>query len=280
MLSRLMREPVLHFLVLGALIFAAFFALEGPAPEGNKTEIVIDSQIAERLVAQFQASWRRYPSPSELDAFIDTYLREEILVREALALSLDRGDAVIRQRLQQKMTFIAKSAAAAVTVDDAEVETFFEENSARYVEESALAFMQVYLGSAPTDADIARALEDLQSGRDPSALGTRILLPLSFPLASQQKIDGTLGPGVYAALEELEMGVWGGPIQTGYGLHLVQLTERRPPAVPSLDTVRDIVERDWRASVEEKLTAAQFDQMRVRYTVERPSLEEIEAILK
>ena len=101
MLTRILREPILHFLLTGAVIFAVFFALEEPVSESDAADIVVTPQLVERLAAQFDASWRRSPSVVELDALIDSYVHEEILVREALALSLDQGDTVIRQRLRQ-----------------------------------------------------------------------------------------------------------------------------------------------------------------------------------
>ena len=280
MLTRWIKEPILHFLLIGTVIFGIFFAIEDPAPKGNGTNIVVNAEIAGRLAAQFQASWRRRPNPDELDGLIDAYIQEEVLVREALAMSLDTGDTVIRQRLQQKMKFLAKSAAAAVPTDEAELEAFFSKNAARYAKGGTLAFEQVFLGAKPSGAEIAKTLEDLVSGRDPLDLGAPTLLPFRFPPAGQQKIDGTLGPGVYVALTELEPGVWGGPIQTGYGLHLARVTEHRLPEVPDFDSVRGMVELDWRANFEEKLTTAQFEQMRARYAVKRPHPDEIEAILE
>ena len=126
---RLLREPLLHFLLIGAAVFGAFALRDAPEAPQEAGAIVLTLPRVQELIDGFEANWRRAPTPKELDGLIDGYLAEEVLVREALALALDQGDAVIRQRLAQKMAFLIESAVQAVEPGAGELRGFFQENA-------------------------------------------------------------------------------------------------------------------------------------------------------
>ena len=134
-LQHILREPLVHFLALGAAIFALFAVLDDAPPPPDGTRIVVSEEQARRLAASFAATWRRPPSVAELDGLIDNYVREEIYVREALALGLDRDDSVVRQRLRQKMEFWTESGADAVAPTEAELRAHYEANADRFARE-------------------------------------------------------------------------------------------------------------------------------------------------
>jgi hypothetical protein len=264
----LIREPLVHFLVLGAVIFGLFAAFgSGPAQRSDMTLLEVTEDEAAGLARQFEATWRRPPTAAELEAMIDNYIRDEVLVREALALGLDQGDAVVRQRLVQKMQFLTESGAEAAAPDEAALQAHLDANAAIFARPARLAFDQVPFG----DTAAARAaLPALQGGADPAEFGVPSLLPARIPASPRQIVDGTFGNGFFDALAALPPGRWAGPVASGYGPHLVRVTEFAPRAVPPLDAIRDAVEADWRAEIRAQLREERLERLMSLYQVTRP----------
>ncbi len=269
---RFIREPLFHFFLLGLGIFGWFFWLNPPAPEaGGDDRIIVDAGDAERLSTQFEMTWRRKPREAELQGLIDSLVHEEVLVREARGMGLDREDGVIRNRLAQKMTFLATSIAQSVSPDEAELVAHMEANADRFATAPRLAFEQVLL---PAGADPAGILAQLEDGGDPLTLGAPTLLPAAMPLAGEAAIDGTFGRGVFAALAAQELGQWV-PVTSGYGPHLARVTAFEPARPPEIDAVREAVLMDWKRTQAEALTAAQIEALKGQYEIKLPSAEEI-----
>jgi len=270
-IGRILREPLFHFFLLGLGIFAIYGSLTPNGQnDGDGTQIVIDTQDVDRLVKQFEATWRRPPTPEELSGLVEAQLREEILVREAIALGLDQGDAIIRNRLAQKMTFLTTSVAQSMLPEDEILIAHMETNRKRFTIPGQLAFDQI---SLPEGADANSALAALNAGVDPDEVGNRSLLPLRIPLTSAQAIDATFGRNFYATLIDLPLDAWAGPVQSGYGAHLVRLTDRKEPRLPPLESIRDQVLADWRREQTDALTVAQFDAFRDKYEIKTPTPE-------
>ena len=118
MLKQIVRQPIMHFFLIGLVFFGLFALTNDPVPEAGVPTIVVSEQDATWLASQFEATWRRPPSEAELNGLIDSFVREDIYVREALALGLDQGDAVVRRRLSQKMEFLTEASAEAANPTD------------------------------------------------------------------------------------------------------------------------------------------------------------------
>lgn len=271
-LRKLLYSPLLHFFALGTLIFAAYAALEDEPIATAPYAIELSEDEAGRLVQNFAATWNRPPAPQELDTLMQSWALEEANVREALKLGLDQGDAVIRQRLNQKMRFLAESGAAALEPDEAMLQRFLDENPARFTQAARVAFDQIIL---PEDWSAAEIRKLLEQGADPAALGTATLLPASTPMTPAPVIDRIFGKGFHNALVDMPVGQWHGPIESGYGLHLVRVIDRTGPVIPPLSEIRDRVEAEWLA-FEMKKTRESFGQALLsRYTVNLPEAEDV-----
>lgn len=270
---RILKEPLFHFFLIGAAIFVWFHIV---APDGEAVEnletIRFDEADVARLADQFEARWKRRPSEAELQALVDASIREEVLVREARKLGLDRGDSVIRSRLSQKMDFLTEAIATSVVPEDEELEAFLNRNPARYATSDKVAFTQIFLGEEPSEAQITTALNTLNAGQDVTVSKTSILLPASMPLTATRVIDSVFGAGFSKGLTETETGPWTGPIQSGYGVHLVQVLAFEPSRTPPLSEIRSDVLRDWRRAASEDLAQAQFESLVEKYEIERPDL--------
>lgn len=273
-LMRFLKEPLAHFLLIGVAIFAWFYWISPPSEEqAPQQAIVVDDNDVSMLASRFSASWNRAPSPEELQRLVDGLVREEILVREARNLGLDRGDPVIRARLAQKMEFLTRSIAAAVVPEDAELAAYLQDNPNRFRTPPKFAFEQIFLGEAPGSADVEAAQSALAAGNDPMQVGLPTLLPKTVPLSSARAIDSTFGRGFSEILATLPSGAWAGPVLSGYGQHLARITAVEPGVLPPLDDVRDAVLQDWRRQTAADLAEAQYQSLADRYEISLPALE-------
>lgn len=246
----LLREPLVHFLVIGATLFAAYRLLNR-GPEGQPDEIVVSSGRIEHLATRFDRFHQRPPTAEELKGLIDQYVREEILSREALKLGLDQDDAVIRNRLQLKMEFVATELAAASEPTEAEMAEWMDRHAEDYSGDPMFSFRHVYLNpdkyGSELDGHAAALIAELPTAGenvDLSGFGDSFLLPHEFAEVSQSAVAGQFGTEFAGRLAELERGAWTGPIPSGFGVHLVMLTARSENPEPALADVREQVRRD------------------------------------
>lgn len=270
--SKLLHSPLLHFFLLGALIFAGYAAFEDEPGASAPDTISLSENEADRLVQNFAATWNRPPSAPELEKLMQSWAQEEAYVREALMLGLDRGDPVIRQRLNQKMRFLAESGAAVLKPDEAMLQAYLDENPDRFMQPARIAFEQIFL---PQDRNAAEIIALLQDGADPSTLSPGSLLPASFPMTPAPVIDRTFGEGFDRVLLDLPIGQWQGPVESGYGLHFVRVANRAEAAVPPLSEIRDRVEAAWRAAQMEAMRESFGQALLERYAVSLPKAEEV-----
>ncbi|MFZ0099821.1 MAG: peptidylprolyl isomerase [Gemmobacter sp.] len=263
------KEPLVHFFLIGAVIFGLYAVLDDSPPPQAKNAIVVSDDDARRLVAEFEATWRRPPSVQELGEIIDATIREEVYVREALALGLDRDDAVIRRRLQMKMEFLTESGAEVVTPDDATLQAHLDANPDLFTEAPLVAMEQVMLDNADPAA-AAEALARLRQGEDPASVGRPTMLPFAIRPSPPRVIDRVFGPDFFTAIATLPVGTWEGPVDSAFGTHLLRITDRREGRIPPLAEIRDKVEQDWRGAFVVKLREERLAALMSRYQVTRP----------
>jgi len=272
MLKRIAGEPLFHFLLAALVIFAAYGVL-GPTSSRRSDRIVVTEPKIEQFAAVFAKTWQRPPTASELKGLIDDYVKEEIYVREATTLGIDKDDTVIRRRLRLKMEFINDAAIDALVPSDVELNAYLKSNQADFELEPMLAFQQVFLNPErhgdKIDQDAATILELLLTspGTDPASLGDASLLPPELPLTGQASIAQAFGPEFSAALDKAAPGLWTGPVRSGFGVHLIRVSERKPGRLPELTEVRDAVAREWANARRKELEALRFEELLKRYEV-------------
>jgi PPIC-type PPIASE domain len=268
LMGRLVEEPLLHFMIIGAAIFLAFGVRDaGVRPTETTAVIELTPEAHGRLLEQFKAIRNREPTAEEQAAMIDGWLREEVLYREALALGLDRDDTVIRQRLRLKMEFLVEGMADTMTPDDATLQAWFADRAQDFAVPSALSFVQVGIGAEDDVEDLIRQLE---AGADPSAIGRGSLLPPMMETAVPSVIDGSFGPGFSEILITLPENQWVGPVPSAFGQHVVRILARQTGKVPTFDEVRQQVIEKWRIEQTQVLRDAQFQALLGRYSVVLP----------
>jgi hypothetical protein len=267
---RLIREPMLHFLILGAGIFMAYIVMNGRPEVPKENQLIINEAEVGRLAEQFRATWLRQPTEPELTRLMENKVREEVLVREAEALGMDQNDAVIRQRLRQKMEFLTEIGAQLIAPEDAVLRVFLADNEADYTIDPHLSFEQIYLGDSPTPEQIHTIGAALADGVPANNLGQATMLPSFLPPTPQWSVERTFGDRFVAEIDPSIVDEWQGPVASSFGAHLIRVTSYKAGYVPEFEDVRDRVERDWRAQETLRLKEESYQVLRSRYDVKIP----------
>src|SRR3954452_24975008 len=246
-LRQLVREPMLHFLLIGVALFGAYRWVS-PRDSGGR-RIVITQGVGDDLVTQHVAAKGRYPSPAELNHLIESYVRDEILYREGVKLGLERDDIVVKRRVRQKIEMIAEEDAATRAPTDTDLSAYLAANQARFVQPALLTFEQVFIGESRSGPGVVHIVavthEALRKGADPAELGKPTLLPHRMTRTPADLVARDFGASFAAALETVPVGEWVGPIDSSFGAHYVRVSDRTPAAAPQLAAVRGPVLREW-----------------------------------
>ena len=268
---RLVREPLLHFAVVGALLFGAY-EVTRPGEPGRDRTVDIDRHELNRLAAQWEAQWRRPPTADELGRLAEARVQEELLYREALAMGLDRGDAVVRRRLGQKLTIAWADLAALAVPEETDLTGWYEAHADRYRDPAELTLSHRFFSrdkrNAQAAAAAADALERLRRGEsiaDDAFHGAKMLT-----LPNPQRLVGDFGTtfrdGVLAAAETGVEG-WFGPVRSAYGWHVVRIHAYTTPRQRPFDEVRDQVHLDWQRQEIEQDRERRLKALRDAYDV-------------
>ena len=265
---RLLREPLLHFAVLGIGLFALYHVLSG-GPPAVPDEIVVDGARIAALAEQFERTWQRAPTTAEVDGLVEGYVRDEVLYREGLALGLDRDDPVIRSRVRLKMEVISDGPDAEVA--EADLQEWLDANADRYASPARYDLRQVFFAPSrhgtALDAAMTAALQTLErDDRGWTEIGDPTLLPPSVS-GSAGDLAAQFGDGFAAALADVSLGRWLGPVESAYGQHLVRIDAREDGARATLEQVRAEIERDVRYARAAKASDELYARLRARYRV-------------
>jgi PPIC-type PPIASE domain len=273
MCRRVLREPLVHFLVLALLVFAAHRILASSEDGSPTGHIVVTAAKVEHIATRFAQIWQRPPTAQELKGLIDEEVKEEIYVREALALGLDKDDALIRRRLRQKMELLNDTRADALSPSDAELEGFLRTHPERFAVDPAVSFHQVFLNYQRRGSKVEQTADDILNTlrthpeSEATSLGDASLLPAETPLTSLKVIGHEFGSEFADTIAKAKVGVWTGPIVSGFGLHIVRVFERRKGSVPQLGEVRDAVLREWTNEKRKQLESERLAGLLQRYEV-------------
>lgn len=272
-MRRLLREPLLHFVVLGLLLFGLYDWLQGGAPTSSREIVVSRGQLLS-LEAQFQRTRNRPSTVAEQEALVESWVREEIFYREGLAMGLDRDDPIVRRRVAQKLEFIVDGGTPTPPTT-VELQEWLDANADKYRSEPRYTLSQIFFDverhGARLDAVLAAARRAIDAGKAPT--GDPTLLPAAMDRARESDIERVFGKQFADALESLPVDSWHGPLRSSLGVHMVNLSAKDAGRRATLDEVRAEVERDFLFVRTTRANAVHFDKLRARYTVRIQSTE-------
>jgi len=262
---RLLREPLLHFLLIGL----ALFILYGQSSPGDRDSqrIVISQSQVDDLVRQFQSDFNRLPTPAEIRGLVDRYVRDEITYREGLSLGLDKDDAVIKRRIRQKYDLIAEEEER-TDPTDADLAAYLKAHPAEFARPAVISFDQIYFDPVSMSPEAVGAVKAaLARGADPAKFGQPSMLPRHVANSSIELVERDYGADFAKKIGGAPVGQWAGPIVSGIGVHLVRVSARTPRAVPPLGQVRSAVAREWESNQRTRSREADYRKARANYDV-------------
>jgi hypothetical protein len=272
---KLLREPLVHFLFIGAAIYLLYGVFAEPAVEEADKTIIVSVGEIEWMQTAWQKSWNRPPTAEEFDGLIQQFIKETVLYREALTMGLNKHDQVIRRRLAQKLEFLAKDLVALTPPTGEELQAYFNEHREHYQEPVLYTFTQVFIDPdkrADNTLDDAEAIKAILVTRgntieDVGALGDDFMLQNYYPEKDALEIQKYFGSGFSESLVELSPGQWHGPVLSGYGMHLVYVSNISEPPELNFSDVRERVEQDWKTEKGEELNEKFYANLRDQYTI-------------
>ena len=267
-IKNLGREPLVHFLLIGAALFLFYGLVDERGYEAQNRIVVNDVQVGQ-LVANFKRSWMRPPTQDELSALVENHVRDEVFYREALAMGLDQNDMIVRQRLRVKLEFILEDLSSKNATDEV-LAVYLKQHPDKFRTEAQLSFRQVFLDSGKRKdlaADAKILLAELNKGSAPESLGDSSMLPGEFGLASQSDIAHSFGERFSAQVITLKPGDWTGPIYSPFGGHLLKISERVDAHLPELADIRALVEREYFTQQAKEQKELVYQKLRQGYEV-------------
>jgi peptidyl-prolyl cis-trans isomerase C len=262
LLRALVTDRFVWFLLIGVLLFG----VDRWRQSDEAYRIIVDLPLLEKLTAQWRGQTKRLPDANELDALVEGYVREEILVREARRLGLDQDDVIIRRRLAQKYEFFLAGADNAAAPDAATLRQFFDANRARYRLPETFTFNHVFVDDADAASAMAAQLNKDESGW--RTQGRPFMLKRNYRAVATDRLAVDMGDGFVTALRAAPEGRWIGPVRSAFGVHAVKLIARAAGGDVAFDDVVARVTRDWQVRQQEMTRNAALDALRRDYTVE------------
>jgi len=275
-----MRSPLLHFLLIGAALFLLYAIVAPPRPSAPGSRIELTQDDLRQIDIAWTAKWLRPPTVAEWNDLVDSKVREEVLYREALKMGLDQDDVIIKRRLGQKLEFLIEDASAIRDPSPGELESWYKRNGAQFSIPGRATFCHIYF-SPDTRGDRARAdaaltlaaLKTTATCNSPAAanLGDRFPEQSFYADRSQDDVANSFGTAFSQSLFRLKPGTWLGPVESGYGWHLVKIDTLTAPRIPAFAEVdRSRVQTAWLDAQREQSKREAFAAIRKKYEVVLP----------
>ena len=274
-MNKWLKEPLLHFLLIGALLFGFYSLLNPQDTDVAVNRIVVSSGDIARLSANLKNRLQRSPTPTELQELIDTYIREEVYYREAISLGLDQYDSVLRRRMMQKMEFLTNDLAALAKPDEATLKQYMLDNKEQYELPARISFSHIYFSYGKRNeqifTDAATALNEILSSATSDAYsldsGDPFMHQSILTLETPYEIARLFGQQFAEQVFQIEAESWQGPLESGYGLHLVRVSEKVAARMPELVSVIDKVRADWMLVQRQKANSEIYRRFKQRYEI-------------
>ena len=274
-LTRLFKEPLIQFLIIGAAIYGAYALFGTPEEDYRDNIILVDSNRINAMISEWESRWQRPPTRQEIDGLIQQYIKEDVLYRQAVSMGLNEDDPITRRRMAQKLEFLTSDLAQMQVPAEGELEAFFEENEENYRDPDRISFSQIFIdpdarGDATLD-DADELLAQLKTEGEPTEetlqKGDRFMLQNYFAAASELDIRRQLGSGFAESVLALEPGQWHGPVLSGYGVHLVYVFAFQAAPAPQFEAVRERVLEDWHTVKREEFNEQFLESLKERFEI-------------
>jgi peptidyl-prolyl cis-trans isomerase C len=276
--KRALHEPLVHFLLIGLALFVVYaFVNHGQSANVNH-QIVISLDDVRQLDISFVSQWHRQPTQEEFTGLIEGFIRQEILYREGLAMGLDKDDTIVKRRMAQKMEFLSEDVASAHEPSTQELKDWYGKNSQKFALPDRTTFRHLFFSfdrrGQRAQSDAAAALEKIAGKPEDSRAAVALADPFMFQDyygdRGPDQLAKEFGPSFALGLFQLKPGSWQGPIESGYGWHLVWIESIVPGRIPAFEEVEPDVKTAWLADQKAIAWHDAYAAMRAKYEVVVP----------
>ncbi|NMM48281.1 peptidyl-prolyl cis-trans isomerase [Marinigracilibium pacificum] len=270
-MKRFLKEPFLHFVLIGFAIFIVYALTVDDNDSENA--IIIDNSDISHMVSIWELQWQRKPTTEELSGLISKTLKQEIMYREALKMNLDHNDEVIKRRLAQKMDFITSDVSAMVNnPTDKDLKNYYNKYSERYMRPAQYSFYQICFTFDNHSDPVNQAKSVLEEHGNVSIeeftkLGDPLPFPFYYESIYANKLNSELGGNIAETMEGLPLNQWTGPVESGFGTHLVYITEKIEPQLPSFTQMKDVIKRDYDYDMEQESREKIYENLKSSYNI-------------
>lgn len=273
----------MHFLLIGCALFAAYGWLHrGRTGIEPSHEIALSFDDLRTLDMMFEAQWHRRPTSAEFGALLEERIREEVLYREGLAMGLDKDDIIVKRRMAQKVEFLAEDVAAAHEPSTAELRDWFAKNKEKFALPGRISFRHLFFSfdkrAKHAEPDAEAALARLAGEPENTTLGATLADPFMFQdyYGDRTAVDlaKEFGPTFAAGVFRLKPRAWAGPVESGFGWHLVYVDTLIPGRVPEFEEIEPDVKTAWLAWQKDKAWREAYERIRAKYTILLPAAPE------
>jgi peptidyl-prolyl cis-trans isomerase C len=282
-MTKWLNEPLLHFLCIGASVFIFFSIVTPEEVVMDSNKIVITVSDIERISANWYKRLKRLPTETELQGLVESYIKEEVYYREALSLGLDKNDMILRRRLMQKMEFLSNDLSNFNTPDETQLKNFLLDNLEKYKLPVLVSFTHIYFNPNKRGANILEDAKGVLSGlkaAGDSKSGDSFMLQYDFIRKTESEIAQLFGKGFAKAIFKSKPNTWQGPIQSGYGAHLVRVSQRQDSRIPKLASVINKVRSDWMFEQRQKMNKEIYKQFKARYEISVEKMPDPPSVIK
>lgn len=269
-MNKILKDPLIHFLLIGLVLFIVYNLVNDQSTD--RDEIIVDSNEIKQLAAKWELQWKRPPTTEELTNIIVQDVRQEVFYQEGLKMNLDHNDEIIKRRLSQKMEFLSNDLATLSEPTDEELKIYFNAHKDKYMLPYSYSLYQIVFTNDKhenLEETIKSILETSKSSSFEAMekKGDNLPFPFHFVNTNSNELSSQLGTRFAEGLETLELNTWVGPVNSGFGKHLVYITDRKTPELPSLDQVKNEVLRDFQYDKQKEVKEAIFQTLKKNYNI-------------
>ena len=274
-LKKLVREPLVHFLLIGAGIYALYGMFGSSLDDEDERTIIVSAGEVKARSDQWSKQWQRPPTEEELAGLISDYVRTQVLYREAMAMGLEDGDVVIERRLAQRLQLLIQGLIKPEEPSEDELRAWFEENEKEFTQPDLYSLIHLYFSpdkrGAATEDDAEAALAMLESlgeiPEDFESYGDRLLPQSYYADQTEAGLSRVFGQGFVDEVIKLEPGAWRGPVVSGYGLHLVYITAVVRAPAPDFSALAEQAKELWTAEKSRELNERFIENLIESYEI-------------
>ncbi len=263
--KRILQEPLLHFAVVGSLLF--FYLSSNDAT--TKPQVVISEGRINQLTAQFSKTRQRTPSAEELKALIDNQVREDLAFKHGTQMGLVENDSIIKRRVQQKLEFMLNDSIASMAPSKEELQAYLDTHNEKFTIAPVYSFKHIYINPEKHE-DVNAFIAELQTENLDAVYqdrGDNIMLESDYTDSSSARIARLFGRKFTENLDSVTPGKWQGPVKSGFGLHLVLIDKKKAEHVATLAEMESEIKRDYRIDIQKETIDAFYEELQKEYNV-------------